>query len=236
VTSANQSSGTIVLTFKGVNMDMNSSYSSADIYTDAVLVSMFKAGDIKAYEELISRYTEKVFRLAMRFTRQLEDSEEVVQDVCISVFRKIQEFEEKSAFSSWLYRITANAALMKLRKRKKHSAIELDEVVLSSQEKWNIQRSDSSDVDYLSTRHELKAALLKAIARLPEEYKKIFIMRDVDGHSNQEVGDCLDISLAAVKSRLHRARMYLRRELSEHRRDGLASEESDEENGISQVD
>lgn len=183
---------------------------------DANLVTRFKNGDTQAYEELISRYTEKVFRLGMRITRNIHDAEEVLQEVCLSVYRKIQEFEEKSAFSSWLYRITANSALMKLRKRKKHSALELDEVILGDQDCWTLQRSDSSDVEYMSTRHELKTALINAISLLPAEYRKIFIMRDVDGLGNQEVGDLMGLSLAAVKSRLHRARMLLRKQLVEH--------------------
>ena len=183
---------------------------------DSDLVSNFKNGNVSAYEELIGRYTEKVFRLAMRITRSQDDAEEVLQDVCVAVFDKLDTFEGKSAFSSWLYRITANTALMKLRKRKKHSALELDETILGAQQSWTTQRSDTSDVNYMSIRHELRDALREAIDGLPNDYRTIFILRDVDGLSNQEVGDVMDLSVPAVKSRLHRSRMILRRALAEY--------------------
>src|SRR5258708_5708025 len=86
--------------------------------TDVELVEIFKAGSIDAFEELISRYESKVFNLAMRFTRNQEDAEEVLQDVFATIYKKIDGFQGKSAFSSWLYRIIVNAAFMKLRKRR----------------------------------------------------------------------------------------------------------------------
>jgi len=181
--------------------------------TDKDLVHLFQAGNIPAYEDLISRYTEKVYRLAFRITRNSEDAEEILQDVCISVFQKINSFEGKSAFSSWLYRITANASLMKLRQRKKHSSLELDEKILTEQDNWTYQRSDTCDVEYMSIRHELRIRLKKAIQSLPEDYKAIFMLRDVDGLSNIEIAELLNLSVAAVKSRLHRSRLLLRQEL-----------------------
>lgn len=183
------------------------------VIPDSDLVAKFKNGHVASYETLIGRYTDKVFRLAMRITRSQDDAEEVLQDVCVAVFDKLDTFEGKSAFSSWLYRITANTALMKLRKRKKHMALELDETILGAQQNWNTRRSDTSDVDYMSIRHELRAALKDAIDSLPSDYRTIFILRDVDGLSNQEVGEVLDLSVPAVKSRLHRSRMILRRAL-----------------------
>ena len=184
--------------------------------SDRDLITTFGYGNVSAYEELISRYTDKVFRLAMRITRSQDDAEEVLQDVCITVFAKLDSFQGKSAFSSWLYRITANTALMKLRRRKKHSALELDESILGAQQSWTVQRSDTSDIEYMSIRHELRAALCNAIDGLPDDYRMIFVLRDVDGLSNQEVGDIMDLSVSAVKSRLHRSRTILRRALAEY--------------------
>ena len=194
---------------------------------DSSLVIQYKNGNVSAYEELISRYTDKVFRLAMRITRSQDDAEEVLQDVCVAVFDKLDTFEGKSAFSSWLYRITANTALMKLRKRKKHMALELDESILGTQQNWNTQRSDISDVNYMTIRHELREALREAINSLPDDYRTIFILRDVDGLSNQEVGDVMELSVPAVKSRLHRSRMILRRALSEFHHSPTLAEEAD---------
>jgi RNA polymerase sigma-70 factor, ECF subfamily len=180
---------------------------------DTELVSAFRAGNISAYEELVSRYYEKAYNLAVRITRSKEDAEEILQDVFISIFSKINEFQGKSAFSSWLYRITVNTAYMKLRKRRKHSAVELNEVICGNQECWTHQRSDVCDTNYLTSRHELKQALQTAVNKLPSEYKVIFILRDVDGLSNQEVSEVLNISVPAVKSRLHRSRLMLRKRL-----------------------
>ena len=181
--------------------------------TDDSLVELFKGGDTAAYEELIGRYSEKAYNLAMRITRLQEDAEEILQDVFISVYNKIGEFEGKSAFSSWLYRITVNTAFMKLRKRKKHAAVTLDEVTLGSQQCWIGRRSDACDINYMTSRHELVAALQVAIEKLPPDYKIIFVLRDVDGLSNHEVGEVLGLSIPAVKSRLHRSRLMLRKKL-----------------------
>jgi RNA polymerase sigma-70 factor (ECF subfamily) len=86
--------------------------------SDLELIADFKAGNQQSFEELINRYSNKVFSLATRLTRNTEDAEEVLQDVFVTVHRKIGSFEGKSSFSSWLYRVTVNAAFMKLRKRR----------------------------------------------------------------------------------------------------------------------
>lgn len=185
-----------------------------DSRRDAELVSAFKSGEEQAFVELLNRYTEKVHNLALRITRNEQDTEEILQDVFITVHTKINTFQGKSAFSSWLYRITANTAFMKLRNRKKHSAISLDELCASggeSQSHW--QRSDTSDINFISSRHEMRKEIEEAINLLPEEYKIIFVLRDVDGLSNQEVGEVLGLSVPAVKSRLHRSRQMLRKRL-----------------------
>lgn len=180
---------------------------------DAEMVEAFKGGDKSAFVALLTRYSDKVHNLAMRITRNPEDAEEILQDVFLTVYHKINSFEGKSAFSSWLYRIAANTSFMKLRKRKQQAAVSFDDVTTLGEEILTRNRSDVSDVNYISSRHELRAALEGAIGKLPDEYRTIFILRDVDGLSNQEVGEILDISVPAVKSRLHRSRLMLRRSL-----------------------
>jgi RNA polymerase sigma-70 factor, ECF subfamily len=191
---------------------------------DIELVEGFKKGDAACFTELLERYTQKVHNLAVRITRNEEDAEEVLQDVFVTVHNKVDKFEGKSAFSSWLYRITVNTAFMKLRKRRQTPAISLEEVSPSIKESWVGRGSDSSDVNYLSARHELRSELDKAISHLPEEYKMIFILRDVDGLSNQEVGEILKLSVPAVKSRLHRSRLMLRKKLQKYYQDYLSEE------------
>lgn len=181
---------------------------------DIELVRAFKNGDRESFVELVTRYTEKVHNLAMRISRNESDAEEILQDVFLTVYKKIQTFEEKSAFSSWLYRITANTSFMKLRARKKHTAASLDDMDYNANGDYFLSgRSDACDLNYMSTRHELRRELQSAIKRLPDEYKTIFVLRDVDGLSNQEVGEVLNLSVPAVKSRLHRSRLMLRRKL-----------------------
>ncbi len=191
---------------------------------DTELVEGFKAGNVAYFNELLERYTQKVHNLAVRITRSEEDAEEVIQDVFVTVYNKVDKFEGKSAFSSWLYRITVNTAFMKLRKRRQTPAISLEDINPSVKENWTGSRSDSSDVNYLSSRHEIRQELQGAIEKLPEEYKTIFILRDVDGLSNQEVGEVLALSVPAVKSRLHRARLLLRKRLQKFYED-YSSEE-----------
>lgn len=180
---------------------------------DAELVESFRNGNKDSFCELLTRYSEKVHHLSLRITRNEEDAEEILQDVFVTVYNKIDKFEGKSAFSSWLYRITVNTAFMKLRKRKQTNAVSLDEMNAGLQENWTSSRSDMSDVNYLCSRHELREQLEAAIERLPEEYRTIFVLRDVDGLSNQEVGEILNLSVPAVKSRLHRSRLMLRKRL-----------------------
>ncbi|MCB0321362.1 MAG: sigma-70 family RNA polymerase sigma factor, partial [Bdellovibrionales bacterium] len=189
------------------------------VVTDIELVNQGKAGDEEAFVELIRRYTQKVQHLAMRITRNEQDTEEVVQDVFVTLYTKLGTFQGKSAFSSWLYRITANAAFMKLRTRRKHVAVSFEEDSEQGETTFCSPRSDVSDVDYLSVRHELRSYLEDAIETLPHEYRAIFVLRDVDGLSNQDVGDVLGISVPAVKSRLHRARLLLRKKLQRYYQD-----------------
>jgi len=205
------------------DVDYTSEFNMLHEKIDSDLVELFRGGDHAAFSELISRYSEKAHNLAMRITRNQEDTEEVLQDVFVTVFKKIDSFKGESAFSSWLYRITVNTAFMKLRKRKQSATISLEEVTPSVKESWVANRSDSADVNYLCSQHQLRAELDDAVQKLPEEYRIIFILRDVDGLSNQEVSEVLEISVPAVKSRLHRSRLMLRKRLARFYEDYTAT-------------
>lgn len=182
--------------------------------SDAALIKSFRAGSNESFELLIRRYETKVHNLAMRLTRNAEDAEEVLQDVFVTVYRKINGFEGKAKFSSWLYRITVNAAFMKLRKRKQDQSVPLDDMLPHMQNKAITQKNAfGARSDVRAVNNEIRFALETAINKLPDEYRAVFILRDIDGLSNKEVGDILQLSIPAVKSRLHRSRLMLRRRL-----------------------
>ena len=185
--------------------------------TDVQLVKKFKKGSIEAFEEIIKRYETKVMQLAMRLTRNHEDAEEVMQDVFSTIYKKINGFQGKSAFSSWLYRIVVNAAFMKLRKRKQNHTIGIED--LAPNVKQACLEGDNSQFersDNIASSKEMRDIIQLAINRLPGQYRAVFVLRDVDGLSNNEVGEILQLSIPAVKSRLHRSRLMLRKKLQRY--------------------
>jgi RNA polymerase sigma-70 factor, ECF subfamily len=182
-------------------------------YSDNQLIEEFKKGNQAGFEELVSRYSNKAYSLAARLTRNAEDAEEVLQDVFVTVHRKIAGFEGKSSFSSWLYRVTVNAALMKLRKRRQNQSVSVEDMHPKGKEAVMNKKCEISDCDEITLRNQLYSVLEDAIQKLPDDYKPVFILRDIDGLTSREVGRILDITIPAVKSRLHRSRLMLRRKL-----------------------
>jgi RNA polymerase sigma-70 factor (ECF subfamily) len=188
--------------------------------SDVALVEQFRTGDLAAFEEILSRYESKVMNLALRFTRSQEDAEEVMQDVFTTVYRKIESFRGNSAFSSWLYRIVVNAAFMKLRKKKQSQTISMEDLAPAVKQYCIERDTTSGNHSYgVAITRELQEVLQRAIDRLPDQYRAVFVLRDVDGLSNQETGQILDLSIPAVKSRLHRSRMMLRKRLARYYED-----------------
>ncbi len=183
------------------------------VISDEELIHGFLQGSSAHFEQLVVRYETKVFSLAMRLTRNQEDAEEVLQDVFVTVYRKLEGFEGKSRFSSWLYRVTANAAFMKLRKRKTERAVAVEDISAAVVQSQRAEFERPEEADHRLNSMELRTALSAAIEKLPDDYKAVFLLRDVDGLSNKEVGDILGLTIPAVKSRLHRSRLMLRRRL-----------------------
>jgi RNA polymerase sigma-70 factor (ECF subfamily) len=184
--------------------------------TDTELVKGVANREASCFEELLNRYGSKVLNLALRITRNQEDAEEILQDVFITVFTKVSSFEHKSQFSSWLYRVTMNSSFMKIRARNRRRAVYLEDIEPTTRQNWVGNRTEMFDVDFMSSRHELRHAIEAAIQDLPEDYRAIFILRDIDGLSNESVGRVLQLSVPAVKSRLHRSRLLMRQTLKKH--------------------
>lgn len=187
---------------------------------DAALVDALRREDPDAAAALVETYGNRVYRLARRITGSNEDAEEVTQDALWTAARKINTFKGESAFGSWLYRIAANTAYMKLRSRKsKASEIALDDVLpLLDEDGRHFEPMDdwSARVDDPALHGELRGQLEEAIAALPPEYRTALILHDVEGLSNPDIAEALGISLPAVKSRVHRSRLFVRQRLSDY--------------------
>lgn len=184
---------------------------------DAKLVEDIKNGDLKAFDKLVELYQKKIYGLSFNLTHNQMDSQDITQEVLLTIFRKIHTFQGRSAFSSWLYRITLNAVYMRLRSKKKQKTFSIEETLPQfngagySQEKiqdW------SQNTESLLFSNEMKEVIQKAVDLLPEKEKVVFILRDVEELSTEKVSAVLDLTVPAVKSRLHRARLFLRKKLS----------------------
>ena len=186
---------------------------------EEALVRDFQSGDLEAYDKIADIYQKKIYGLSLNLTRNQMDAQDVTQEVLLTLFRKIHTFQGKSAFSSWVYRITLNASYMKLRSKKKEPNVSIDELMPSfngagfQQEKiqdW------SENTESLLFTNETRDVINKAIDLLPEKEKVVFLLRDVEGLSTEKAGEILDLTVPAVKSRLHRARLFLRKKLSSY--------------------
>lgn len=187
---------------------------------DAVLVESLRRGDEDAPEALVTAYGDRVYRLAVRITGVEQDAEEVVQDALWTAARKIDTFKGESVFGSWLYRITANAAYQKLRgrhgKRQEISWEDLMPAFDASGKRGDVERDWSAQTDEPAIQGELRSLLNRAVSDLPPDYRTAFVLHDVEGMSNPEIAQALKISLPAVKSRVHRSRLFLRQRLAEY--------------------
>jgi RNA polymerase sigma-70 factor (ECF subfamily) len=187
---------------------------------DAALVEALRREDPEAPELLVETYGDRVYRLALRITGSNEDAEEVAQDALWTAARKISTFKGEAAFGSWLYRIAANAAYQKLRARKaKAHEIAMDDVLPAFDDAGRHfePMADWSDrVDEQALQGELRRVLGAAIDELPPDYRTALVMHDVEGLSNPDIADALGISLPAVKSRVHRSRLFVRKQLAEY--------------------
>jgi RNA polymerase sigma-70 factor (ECF subfamily) len=192
----------------------------ARVDRDAALVEGLRRGDPEAPEHLLDTYGDRVYRLAIRITGNEQDAEEVVQDALWTAARKIGMFKGESAFGSWVYRITANTAYQKLRGRqsRRHEIPWADIRPAFDDERHHAEPvvDWSGKVEEPALQSELRTVLTTAINDLPAEYRTAFLMHDVEGLSNPEIAETLHLSLPAVKSRVHRSRLFLRERLSRY--------------------
>ena len=192
---------------------MNESLNNTKHQIDEVdLVNKAQSGDKKALAELVRNYEKTVYNFAFKICRDPEKAENTMQETFLSMIKSLHQFDGKSKLSTWLYRIVMNHCLMDLRK-KKHNFISLDDDESDIPEDKLIPDWSNVPSD-IAENAELKKILDEAINKLPLDYRVVFVLRDVNGLSTEETASITELSVPAVKSRLHRARAFLRNELS----------------------
>jgi RNA polymerase sigma-70 factor (ECF subfamily) len=193
---------------------------AAPVVTDEALVARARGGDFHAFEELVDRYEDKIFRLAYRFVRNETEAKEILQDTFLSVWRKLDTFKGDAQFGCWHYRVATNAARMRLRAQRRHpegSTEELPDDYLDNYgqlPQWGENWAKRPDDELQS--EELRRRIQQAVDELPDIYRTVFIVRDVEGLSTEETAEVLQISVPTVKTRLHRARLALRNAISHY--------------------
>jgi RNA polymerase sigma-70 factor, ECF subfamily len=183
------------------------------------LVKDLQAGEVSSFEQLANLYQKKIYTLSFNLTRNAIDSQDVTQEVLLTLFKKGHTFQGKSAFSSWVYRITLNASYMKLRIRKKEPNLSIEDLLPSlngagfQQEKLQ-DWSENTEASFFDK--ETRRVIQKAVDLLPDKEKVVFLLRDVEGLTTEKVSEILEITAPAIKSRLHRARLFLRKKLGSY--------------------
>ena len=188
--------------------------------TDAELADRAKAGDLEAFEALVTRHERQVYFLAWRMLRQTQDAEDVTQQTFLSALEHLKGFRGESSFATWLLRIATHAALKVLRKRKGLDVVSLEEATEPREGYDSVPHPEfiaawRQSPEVLVGQNETKRLLEAALEQLPEKHRLVFLLRDVEGLSIQETAEALGLSEANVKVRLLRARLQLREQLTQ---------------------
>jgi RNA polymerase sigma-70 factor (ECF subfamily) len=190
---------------------------------DRSLLAALRRGTPEAAEALFERFHGKVYNLAMSILKNPSDAEEATQDVFLTVIQKAHMFKGNSALYSWIYRICVNACLMRLRGKRRAETVSIEEFMpVFTEEGMHASPVDdwSKEVERRMLNKELGQVIRRFTEALSEKYRVVFVLSDVEGLSNEETAEILGLTVPAVKSRLHRARLYLRERLSRYLREG----------------
>ena len=181
-------------------------------------LELLKNHDSDAYHKLVNAYQNRIYNLALKLLRNAEDAEEILQETFLSIFDKIHTFEGRSLLSTWIYSIASNAALSRLRKKSEQSVTFQDEETLNISNAWfrNSGERFQFDKNDPLVLGELQERLNTAIESLPDGYREIFIMKELEKMPIKEIAPVFGINPGAVKTRLHRARLLLRARLSDY--------------------
>ena len=183
---------------------------------DAVLVQRAQNGATRAFDELVRRYQDRVYRLSSEILRQEDAAAEALQDTFLSAYRELQDFKVESPFSTWLYRIAMNASLMRYRRRR-DGHVSLDRSRSQNDEAEPLRPPEwlAQPPDRLLTA-ATREVMAEGLRRLHEDLRSVFVLRDIEGLSTAEVSSILKLSVSAVKARLHRGRLFLRDWMTRH--------------------
>jgi RNA polymerase sigma-70 factor (ECF subfamily) len=188
---------------------------------DADLVARLQAGDSGAFEALVRQHSMPLLRVARRFLRSEEDARDAVQDAFISAYKSIGRFASSSRLSTWLHRIVVNTSLMRLRTQRRHPEEDIEAHLprfLDDGHQVEPSVAWSEPADEMVQREEVRGIVRAAIDRLPEQYRIVLLLRDIEEMTTEETAEALGITANAVKIRLHRARQALRTLLDPHMR------------------
>ena len=184
---------------------------------DRALLERAQSGDMDAFEALVERHKDRLYGLALRMTRSEADAAEVVQDTFLAAYQNLKNFRGESAFGSWVHRIAANNALMRLRHQRVVDAANEELRSPEFTERGSLAEVPEVDwsrgADEKVLDEELGRAIRQGTDALPEGYREVFLLKDMEGLSYEEIAEMMGISVPAVKSRLHRARLALREEI-----------------------
>lgn len=193
----------------------------------ANLVAALKRKDPMAFEQLLAKHGAMLYRVALRLMGKPEEAEEVLQETLLAVYEKIDTFDEQAALTTWLYRIVTNNALMRLRARGRARetplepegpAFSADGHMVQEVAEWNLSPEDAL------LRQEARTVLQQAVDHLPDAYRAVYVLAEIEGLPHQEIATLLDLTIPTVKTRLHRARISLREVLADYFKAGKNGE------------
>lgn len=191
------------------------SVNEAGLFDEAPLLERARAGDVRAFSDLVAKYERKIYRLAKHITQHDEDAEDVLQETFLKAYEHFSEFQGNSKFYTWIVRIAVNESLMKLRKRKSDRTVSMDESIDTGEE--TVVREIAvweENPEQRYSREEIRQILDEAVDSLKPSFRTVFLLRDVEELSTEETAEALGLSVPAVKSRLLRARLQLREKLT----------------------
>ena len=188
----------------------SASISAAGGMTDEEVVGRVRAGETALFEVIMRRYNQRLFRVALSILGNVDEAEDVTQDAYVRSYTHLDQFEGRAKFSTWLTKIAVHEALARLRARRK--TVEIDAMSGAAEDGMVLESKSPSPEQEVMT-HTIKIVLESAIEKLPETYRSVFMMREVEGMSTAETAECLDLSEESVKVRLHRARSMLRKHI-----------------------